>query len=441
MGQVDTNTVAAVMPKLIEAERVSRRPIAESRFLKEANKARETTMINPGGLYTPRTVSENYGGFAVAEGGAILGGSSPEYILDKAVLRALWKSMSWTGALERIASQWLTKLKEDPKNKNLNDGQLKQLAMNWAVADQVYSTFREYGRMENWFALQGGDNSAIGIVTAINHGTKTISCDGNSTAAGNRLINKGMVLEFRDGAGVLRNATADSYTVDQIVTHDATGNFHVSVDPTDVAADDTVHLVNGYAALPTGVPEYVDDQGTYKGNTRSNYPELLESVMIRNVGAPTIAPIHLRTQLSRIRGLVGYDVPLKLIFWMCKTQTFNWQSYIYANLIRQVGADKVRLTDFAASEFEWDGHPLNEDRDVPPDSVDMLNMATWRKIVQTKLQPYMFHQNQLLVNPINTSGQYLDSRQATIFSEYNWDMDDPRTNSVQSGFSFDYAEI
>lgn len=440
MGQVDTATITGILPKLIEdGSRI--RPVADSRFLREINKAKQTNMINPGGLYTPYAVSENYGGFAVPEGGPIRAGSKPAYTMAQAQIRQLWKSMNWTGALERIRDQYLTKLQQDPKYAGLTRADLMQKAMNRAVADQMFSTFKEYARMENFFALQGGDNSAVGVVTAINHGTKVITCDGLTTAMGNRFMNLGMEVEFRDNAGVLRNATDDYYTIDQVVTHNSTGNFHVSVDPTDVIAGDTVHLVNGYAAMPTGVPNYVDDAGDFKGITRSDYPEIFESVMIRHNNAPSIAPIHVREQLSFMQSKVGYETVVNLMLWLNKAQKFNWETFVYDNLIRQVGADKVRLSDFAVAEFEWDGHPLNIDVDVPPDSLYILNMLTWRKITQTALQAYVYHTNQILVNPPNADGQYLDAKQATIFSEYNWDMDDPRTNSIQSGFSFNYNHI
>lgn len=440
MGQVDTATITGILPKLIEdGSRI--RPVADSRFLREINKAKQTNMINPGGLYTPYAVSENYGGFAVPEGGPIRAGSKPAYTMAQAQIRQLWKSMNWTGALERIRDQYLTKLQQDPKYAGLTRADLMQKAMNRAVADQMFSTFKEYARMENFFALQGGDNSAVGVVTAINHGTKVITCDGLTTAMGNRFMNLGMEVEFRDNAGVLRDATDDYYTIDQVVTHNSTGNFHVSVDPTDVAAGDTVHLVNGYAALPTGVPNYVDDAGEFKGITRSDYPEIFESVMIRHNNAPSIAPIHVREQLSFVQGKVGYERVVNFMLWMNKAQKFNWETFVYDNLIRQVGADRVRLADYAVAEFEWDGHPLNIDVDVPPDSLYVLNMLTWRKITQTALQAYVYHTNQILVNPPNAAGQYLDAKQATIFSEYNWDTDDVQSQSIQSGFGFNYNHI
>lgn len=440
MGQLDTATITGILPKLIESSSKVR-PVADSRFLREINKARETSMINPGGLFQTYAVSENYGGFAVPEGGAIRAGSKPAYTMAQAQIRQLWKSMNWTGSLERIRDKYLTQLMVDPKYAALPKGELMQKAMNRAVADQVISTFKEYARMENFFALQGGDNSAIGVVTAVDTGANTVTFDGLTTAMGNRFFNLGMEIEFRSNAGAIRNATATYFTVDAVVTHNSTGTVHFDDVGADIIPGDTAHLVNGYAALPTGVPNYVDDAGDFKGVTRSDYPEIFESIMIRNIGAPTISPLAVREQLSFIQGKVGYETALKLMLWMNKAQKFNWESYVYEHLIRQVGADRVRLADYAVSEFEWDGHELNIDVDVPPDSLYVLNMLTWRKITQTALQAYIYHTNQLLVNTIDSSGNYLDAKQATIFSEYNWDMDDCRTNSIQSGFAFNYNHI
>ena len=439
MGQLDIATITGILPKLIEGGGI--RPIAQSRFLREINKAKETMMINPGGLYTPYAVSENYGAFGVAEGGPILAGNAPQYTLAQAQIRQLWKSMNWTGGVERIQNTYLTKLKQDPKYSGLGQDKLNQVAMNFAVRDTVFSTFKEYARMENFFALQGGDNSAIGVVTAADAGAKTVTFDGDTTAMGNRLFNLGMQIEFRSDAGVLRDTTAAYFTVDQVVTHDVTGVVHFSVGGADIVAGDTAHFRNSYAKLPTGVPEYVDDAGDFKGVTRADFPEIFESVMIRHTNSPTIAPLHVREQLSYVQSKVGYDVPLHLMMWMCKTQRFNWESFVYNSLIRQVAADRVRLADYAVNEFEWDGMALNQDVDVPPDSLYLLNMTTWRKIVQTALQAYRFNSGDLVVNVINSNGEYTDAKQSTIFSESNWDCEDARTNSIQSGFAFNYRHI
>lgn len=56
-----------ILPKLIaDGQNLV---VAQSRFLKEINKARETNRINPTGLYKPFTIDENNTGYGVAEVG------------------------------------------------------------------------------------------------------------------------------------------------------------------------------------------------------------------------------------------------------------------------------------------------------------------------------------------------------------------------------------
>lgn len=440
MGQLDIATITGVLPKIfMRGSEI--RPLSESRFLKEINQAKKTSRINPGGLFQTYAVSENYGAYGVAEGGAILGGSKPAYTLTEAQIRQLWKSLEWTGDLERIRDDMLNQMKHDPKYANQASDVLMQKAMNWAVADQVFSTFKDYARIENFFALQGGDNSAIGTVTAVNSGANTATFDGTTTAAGNRMFEIGVAAEFRSPGGVIRNATAAYFTVDQVVTHDSTGTVHFDDMGADVLVGDTAHYRNGYGKMPVGVPGYVDDTGDFKGVTRSDFPAIFESVMIHHQNSPTIAPIHVRTQLSYMQTKLGYDVTMKFVLWMCKAQKFNWETYCYDNLIRMVGAARPGMADYAIGNFEWDGNDLNIDRDVPPSALDILNMATWQKIERTPLQPYKFDSGQLVVSKINSDGERLDARMSAIFSESNWDLLDPRSNSIQDGFAFAFAHI
>src|SRR5688572_22909565 len=104
--QISTTTINAVLPKLIEKGRNLR--AYQSRFLQEINKARTVNRMNPGGLYSPFQVAENETAFAVAEGGPILSGASPEYAMGVTQLRQHWASIAWTGALERVRNEFLT---------------------------------------------------------------------------------------------------------------------------------------------------------------------------------------------------------------------------------------------------------------------------------------------------------------------------------------------
>jgi hypothetical protein len=122
-------------------------------------------------------------------------------------------------------------------------------------------------------------------------------------------------------------------------------------------------------------------------------------------------------------------------------QKYNFETFIYNSLVRQVGADKVRVADFAIQEFEWDGHPLNTDIDVPPDSVDLLDMLSWDKVVQTKMRPLVYNTSDIIVNVPNANGGWDDSKQTTILEESNWRCNNPINNSIASGYGFNPAFI
>jgi hypothetical protein len=442
MGQLDIATVVNTLPKIIEGG--VNELVYQCLFLKRIKAAEKKNNINPGGRFTPYTINENNYGFAVAEGGPILKGGKPQYTMTQAGLRQHWSSMAWTGQLERIADQYLTKFMRDRKFGNidltgLSDAALRQLAKNTAVKDLVYSTFYTYAFREDYFAAQGNESSAIGTVTAV--AGQTVTFDPGSTSIGNRMFDLGMEVEFRAPDGTLRSGSHAYYTVDQNVVKDKNGQVHFSQAPADVLANDTAHLRNGYAALPTGVPFYIDDGGDFKGVPRSTKPEIFESVMIRHQGSPTIAPIYIREQLSLMQSKAGYNMPLEFEFWMCKTQQFNWETFVYNALIRQVGAGEVDKADFSVGEVEWKGKRFNIAPSIPPDSLYILNMLSWADTEQTKLQPYRFNSGDLAVNVIDADGNYLDERMSAIFSEHNWDCNDPRSNSIQSGFAYDVEQI
>lgn len=441
MSQLQASVITGILPKIIDEGKNN--IVAQSRFLKEINKAKAKNNINPNDRYQPFTVDENNTGFGVVEGGAILGGQSPEYAMTQIGLRSHWASMNWTGSVERIKDKYLTKLQRDPRYESHSLQDLAKIARNFAVRDLVFSTLKMYARRENFFALQGGDNSAIGTVTAANSGTDIATFDPATTSSGNRLFGKGQQIEFRSPAGALRDAniTAGYMTVDQRVVKDSAGQVHFDALGTDVAIGDTAHLRNSYGAMPVGVPFYVDDAGEYKGLARSTNPEIFSSVRIRNTGSPTIGPIHVRELLTKMQSKMGYDIPMELVFWLNKCQLFNWETGVYGALIRQAGAGEVQKADLAIDEVAWGGRRFNIDVDVPPDALDALNMATWGKTTQTELQAYEFDSGSLVVNVVNSEGQRLDAKQTTIFSEYNWDCDDPRSNGISDGFAYNVDYI
>lgn len=434
------NSIAVIndiLPKLIAEGQNN--IVAQSRFLKEINKARESNRINPTGLYKPFTVDENNTGYGVAEGGPILPGGRPEYVMTNVGLRAHWATMEWTGHLERIKDQFLTHLRRTKEYEMYNDTQLSNIARNFAIRDQVHSTLKMYARRENFYALQGASNSAIGVVTSVaDLATNDLYFDWATTSIGNRMFGKGQQIEFRDGAGVKRAAELPiGYgTVDARVARTSAGKVEFDDIDQNIAVGDTAHLRNSYALMPEGVPSYIDDTGNFRGIPRSTNPDLFSSVMLRMVGTPSFTPAVIRELLSKMQSKMGYDVPFDLTFWMNKAQLYNFETYVYSTLVRQVDASGVKNADLSISKVTWQGRDFNIDVDVPPDSVYALNMMSWENIVQTPMQPYPFDSGQFVKSLINSDGQYLDARMSVVFGEHNWVCNDPRSNGIVSGLAF-----
>jgi hypothetical protein len=449
-----TSTINSILPKLIEDGR--NLIVAQSRFFQEMDKVKKTSKINPGGAYTPYQVSENNTAFGVAEGGPILSGAAPDYALGVATLRQHWSSMNWTGALERIANDVLTQFRKEPTYNgqsiaNLTNNQLTRLAQNEAVRQVVDSTLKMYARRENYFALQGTDKSAIGVLTA-NIAGANLQFSWDTTLQGNRQFSKDQQVQIFSPGGVQRVAglvaTGSSLyntvlSVDDSPASGATGPVVLTAaGPTDAVTGDTVVFRNSFGLMPQGFIYYVDDSGTFKGITRSTNPKIFSSVIDRLTGSPSISPAHIREQLSLMESKMGYGVDFNVQIWMNKTQYFNWESQVYQSpFVRNIGPDKVSKLDMSVGELYWDGHKFMTDPDVPPAHVDFINFLTWRKITQTPVQPYQFDSGSYVVNPLNSYGERLDSRQSTIFSEYNWDCEDPRSNGRIEGLAFNRIHI
>lgn len=450
-----TTQINGILPKLID--KGVNLGVAQSRFFQEMDKVKKINKMNPGGLYTPYTVSENNTAFGVAEGGPILSGSAPEYAMGVTQLRQHWSSMIWTGALERIRNDYLTELQRDPQFEGVAMPKLLNAAGNLAVKDLVFSSLKMYGRRENWFALQGTDKSAIGVVTAT-PGSDVAQFSWDTTNQGNRLFDKDQQIQFFSPGGVQRVAglpsvgsslySTVSAAVDKTAASGATGPVQFDTLPTvgagatELHVGDTAVFRNSYGLMPTGFIHYIDDTGSFKGITRSTNPAIFSSVITRLSGSPSIAPSHIREQLSQMESKMGYGVNFGLQIWMNKTQYFNWETQVYNSpFVRQIGAGKVGKVDLSVGELEWDGHPFRTDPDVPPGHVNFINFMTWRKVTQTPLQPYMFDNDSYIVNPINSYGERLDQRQSTIFSEYNWDCVDPRSNGRIEGLAFNRIHV
>jgi hypothetical protein len=264
---------------------------------------------------------------------------------------------------------------------------------------------------------------------------------------GNRLFDAGQQIQIFSPGGVQRVtglAAIGSSLYNTVASTDkpsaagATGLVTLGeARPTNAAVGDTVVFRNSYGLMPQGFIHYVDDSGTFKGITRSLNPAIFNSVIVRLSGSPTLTPAHIREFLAKMETKLGYGTSNAHQIWWNGAQDFNWQSQLYTSTFsRQIDAGKVGRIDLAPGETYWDGRKVMKDADVPPGHVDFINFNTWRKVTQTPLQPYEFDGGSFVVNPINAYGERLDQRQSTIFSEYNWDCEDPRANGRIEGAAF-----
>jgi len=449
-SSISTTTINGILPKMIE--KGVNLGVAQSRFFKELNKVKKINKINPGGLFSPYQTSENENAFAVAEGGPILGGSAPGYEMGVTQLRQHWASIAWTGALERIRNEFLTEISQDSRFAGEGMPRLMQRAGNAAVGAAIYSALKMYARRENFFALQGTDKSAIGVITAVPGGTTLLQFSWTTTNQGNRLFAKDQQVQIFSPGGVQRVAGLASsgssqfntvLSADKTAASGATGPVVLTeARPTDAVVGDTVVFRNSYGLMPQGFLHYVDDTGTFQGIARSTNPAIFNSVITRLTGSPTLTAAHIREHLSQMETSLGYDTPNEVQVWWNKTQEYNFESQQYATpFVRNLDAGQTKSVDFAPGESRWGGRKFMKDKDVPPGHINFINMSTWQKITQTPLQPYEFDSGSFVINPINSYGERLDQRQSTIFSEYNWRCSDPRANGRIEGAAFSSIHV
>lgn len=452
--------MSALVPKLINAGINTK--VAQSRFFKEIDQARQTSKINPGGLFQPYTIVENSNAFGVAEGGPILQGGQTEYTIGSANIRQHWAAINFTGALERIKNDYLTALRRDQKYEGAAVSKLEGLARNYYTMDQVKSCLKMYARRENYFALQGVDESTIGVVTAFDLVTGDVQFDPYATSQGNRIFEKNQQITFYHsgtqriaGLATSKHWTVVSGNVDHLASSNPTGIVEFDPDlggasanllPTNLAIGDTAHFRNAYGLLPTGVMEYVDDSGDINGIARSVDPAQFSSVIKSLVGSPAIGPLYMRELIDEMQGRMGYGVDFSLSFWANKCQSFAWGNQVYGDkwtrwIDQNVNGGRVKDVDLAVGDMMWDGQKINIDVDVPPDAIFALGLKAWQKIEQTSLQAYEFDSGNYIINPIDSNGDRLDARYAAVFSEYNWVCWDSRNQGRIEGLAYDAKHI
>lgn len=467
MADANIGQMSALMPTMIS--RTVRTKKFDSRFLREIERAAEKVQyLNSNGNKMSFVTQENESLFSVAEGGQILQGAPVEYAQTTMDIRKMWKSASFTGDVERQLDNNIARIEMEKPALRGNFGELNRMAHNRLVQDLVWSTLRLYAHHENYFALQGTDKSTIGVVTALpgTLGTGNVGFSWSSTSQGNRIFAKNQRIEFRDGAGVTQRTTglaasSGSYfsTVDTKVNKQASvnatnGTVHFDQLPSNLQIGDTAHFQNSYGALPQGFTHYIDDQGSFKGQTRATNPEQFSSVVTRLTGSPNLTPMILTEQGSFLEGKVGYDMPVVAKIVVNKAQKFQYYSQVYAQgnaftQLRYVETSKdggrinkydpsINTSDEALKFGDWE---VLSDEHMPPAEVFFVNFASWKKYVRTPVKPYAFDSGSYFINPIDQYGVRLDARMFTIFSEYNWDCIDPTSNSRITGLAFNSAHV
>lgn len=467
MADANIGQMSALMPKMVGL--TVRTKKFQSRFLNEIERAAEKVgYLNPQGNNMAYVTQENESLFSVAEGGQILGGSPLEYAQTTMDIRKMWKSASFTGDVERQVNANIAKIEKEPKYAGATMDKLSDVAHNRLVQDLVWSTLRLYAHHENYFALQGTDKSTIGVVTALpgTLGAGNVGFSWSSTSQGNRIFSKNQQIQFYDGGGVTQRTTGLTAsqgkffsTVDvkpnkSAAANATNGTVHFDQVPSNLAIGDTAHFVNSYGALPQGFTHYIDDQGSFKGQTRATNPEQFSSVVTRLTGSPNLTPLILTEQGSFLEGKMGYDMPVVAKMVINKAQKFQYYSQVYSTgnaftQIRYVETSKnggriekydpsINTSDEALKFGDWE---VLSDEHMPPAEVFFVNFASWKKYVRTPVKPYAYDSGQYFINPIDQYGLRLDARMFTIFSEYNWDCIDPTSNSRITGLAFNSAHV
>lgn len=465
MADLDLAKVNSLFPKILE--KTVRNKKFQSRFLRRIEAAAEKISYNnPLGNNTPYVINENASLFGVGEGGQILNGTPVEYTQGTIDIRKMWKSGGFTGDVERQLDGKTAEIaKEKPELRGDFD-ELNRLAHNRLVRDLIFSTLNLYAHHENYFALQGTDQSTVGVVTALpgTLGAGNVGFAWASTAQGNRLFEKNQRIQFyNSGTQRTTGMTADAGSyfseIDLKPDHRAStnatnGTVHFTNLPSTLAVGDTAHFQNSYGMLPQGFLHYVDDTGSFKGITRSTDYERFASVVDRRTGSPTLTPLILHENESFVEGKVGYGVPVDMKIVMNKAQRFNYTAQLYNTqagfaytrfVDTQKGGGRVDRYDPSVNTNEealkFGNMEMIFDEHVPPGEVFFINFASWRKYTRTEVKPYAFDSGSYIINPIDQYGVRLDKRMFTIFSEYNWDCMNPITNSRITGLAFNAAHV
>ena len=444
----------------------------ESKFERRMREVKQNTRWNSRGILTPYTSQLDFSHFAVPEQGAILGGYLTERIKLKQQMRSIWKSIMLTGSIQRIAdSEFISLQKEYPSEA----GNLAGLAKT--ATGRAYEIFLEenlpiYQRLKNFYAINGGDTSAIGTVSGVPTGN-VVPFSWATTDNGNRFFQKGMRIQFYDTSAVAHRTLSTDYTapraassqysmvankVDPRSTVNIANNGAVTFDmlPTvALAAGDTAHIIQGRNAMPQGFLYWVSDVGDLLGESgviaRSAVPEILTGFVQDNGGSTDLTPMLMLEMKSFLEGRAGEDMPVKLEIWANKALAYKYALFGMNSAGAGTQFNVQRFRDTGAlgnidvgTEIDgntFSGVPIVIDSDVPPSKLLWVDWMGWEVDVQTPDSIYEFHQNQSAYQFANAFGEPTDAKQVTFFSEYNYRCTRIKTQGIQPNLSYDAKHI
>lgn len=480
MGET-TTTNLPLMVEILEDLRVHH--VLESKFESRIRQSAEVnTRWNPNtGIVSPYNTGQDYTHFGMAESGVLQNGGNNEYVRTKQSMRQLWKTVNITGELERLKSSEFVRLKEQFGNEVPDVSALAGLATNNALEFIFRQAGSVFSRLKNFYAIQGGSSSALGQITGVPSAT-TLEFDWTTTDNGNRLLKKGMKVQIYDTSlAQLRRNSANyaaprteseqysvvSATVDPRASVNLANNGLVTFDvlpannnagaATPLVAGDTVHILQGYGAMPQGFLYWVSDSNTLVKEdgtalTRSDYPETFIPNVQNNSASTANTPLLMAAQESYIRGRTSDMEPINLEIWMNKAQVFRYQKFgLNSSTAAGAAFNVSRFGDFTAPEkldvgiphkgLSFNNLKIEEDVDVPPSKILWIDWLGWMIDVETPEQIYEYHQNQQFYQSHNSYGEPIDAKQATIFTQYNYRCTKFKTQGFQEDLAFDADHI
>lgn len=464
----NTTTNLGLMHKILEDLRSHH--VLECKFEKRMRETQTKMNWNTTGIISPYTTELDYNHFSVAEEGIIQGGSYNSRSNLKQTMRSIWKSVPITGELQRIQNEQFVAVQEEYGNTITDNGMLNSLAKGRAIELIFRENLSVYKRLKNFYAIQGLDDSAIATVTGLGV-APDLEFSWASTDIGNRMLKNRMKVQFYDvSAGLLRNQDTDYASPKNVTEQYSVVNGFVDPRPsvnvgnnglvtfdalptTALAAGDTVHVIGGRGAMPQGFLYWVGDTGNLLGESgnvaRSSAPHIFASNIQNNAPATENTPDLMLAMEQLIATRTGEGEAISLEIWMNEAQalkyalfglnsdnsTFNVQRFQDVKALPNIDVG----VPLAGNSFN--NILIEVDRDVPPSKNLWVDFLGWCVDEQTPDTIYEFHQDQQMWQYQSAYGEPMDSKQVTIFSQYNYRCTKFKTQGYQDDLAYTASAV